>query len=280
MRFVVVALLFLGVISAVPLGDFDDYGDDDDDQGLEYDLEERVYLDDKKPCCFPSKFEAFFGERIAYSVHRREEKEMMVSNDIDKRHHPRPHPRPRITRMGVLGRIAIDGDAKRAAMRMRIMQFPHPRNMTVVINYANKTMYIADPDKQKCKKVAFDKPMAPMCIPDNSTYRGSFRMGSGDNSLVVDSWKVRTVQRKPVRTMMGAEILVASGNCVPLTEKGGGVAGKMRVGFEASFVNLNTTISDPDVFSPPSYCDQAEVIDISEADPSVLTFTSRFHQEQ
>jgi hypothetical protein len=80
--------------------------------------------------------------------------------------------------------------------------------------------------------------------------------------------------------MMGVELLVASGNCVPVNEKGGGVAGRMRIGFEAGFANFNTTISDPDVFNPPSYCDQAEYIDITQADPTILSFTSRFHQEQ
>jgi hypothetical protein len=175
-----VVVLLLGVVSAVPLGDFDDF-EDDDDQLQEFDLEERYYLDDKKPCCFPSKFEAFFGERIAYSESRKDEMEMTLSNDIDKKHHPRP--RPHVTRMGVVGRMAIDSNAKKAALRMRVMQFPHPRNMVIVINYANKTMYIADPDKQKCQKMDFNQPMKPMCVPDNSTYRGSFRWGSGDNSI-------------------------------------------------------------------------------------------------
>jgi hypothetical protein len=270
MRFVVAVVLLFGLVQA----DFFDSGEDDQPE-QDFDLEKRYYLDAKKPCCFPSKFESFIGERIEYMTGKKDE---LNDNDIDKRH-PRPHPRPHhVTRMGILGRMAVDSDAKKVGMRMHVMQFPHPRNMTIVIDYNKKAMYIADPDKQKCHKVAFDQPMQAMCIPDNSTYAGTFRWGSGDNSVEVDAWKSHVAQRKPVRTMMRAEVLVASGSCVPISERGGGVAGRTRIGFEATFVNLNTTISDPGIFTPPSYCDSAEIIDIRQADPTVLSFVSRFNK--
>eukprot|EP00914_Ancora_sagittata_P033480 GHVO01067486.1.p2 GENE.GHVO01067486.1~~GHVO01067486.1.p2 ORF type:complete len:273 (-),score=45.62 GHVO01067486.1:163-981(-) len=264
MRFIIATLLFFAVANAASI--FDAEAEDE-----EFDLEQRVFREDKKPCCFPSKFEVFMGERIEHGTIRDEKTTLDFSKDINKR--PHPHPRPHhMTRMGVMGRLSVDSDLKKAAMKLRIIQRPKPSEMIVVIDYSNKTMYIAYPEREHCQKLPAPQEMERMCLPPNSTYAGSFRWGAGDNAIEVDAWKAHVAQRKPMHVFMGVEVLVASGSCVPMAERGGGVTGRTRIGFEVSFVNLNTTISDPSVFTPPSYCDGVDFVDLTQADPTVLSF--------
>ena len=241
----------------------------EDDNPFNLPLELMKPVTEKEPCCMPTQWEALYAETIKIEK---------GPHDADEYHMERPHPRPRPARMiRILGRMSVDSPAKKVAMQMEMAQKEGPSNLTIIINYANKTMYVADLTKKVCHKSRVEDDMAEQCLPKDAKYLGTVRFGSGStNSMEVDAWAAVIEQKSPAPMKIGLHVLVTPDLCVPVMEAGGGVSMGYRIGLEASFMNFNTSISDPDVFTPPSFCDEAEEVSAHALEPMVAVLKGRF----
>ena len=211
----------------------------------------------KEPCCMPDKWEGILGEEVEYASS------------------PSVH-----GRMLIMEALAVDGENQKVAANMFVEQKAGPMNLTVIVDYNNHVMYVADVTKRTCQKSLVEGQMAKQCLPKDSHYVGSVRMGYGDtNSLEGDVWGIKVEQKSPVLTEMFIHIIVTPDLCIPVTESGGGLSSDVKVHFGASFFNISPKISHPDIFTPPSFChtEVEEVpLKVVQMNPMVATLTKRF----
>jgi hypothetical protein len=132
------------------------------------------------------------------------------------------------------------------------------------------------------------------CIPQNATYDGDFSLGPKSGGLSVQSWSFRGGKRTEHGSFfVGGKILVAPNNCIPVYVQDHGMAhgghhphssssseeenevsfdedypeekrpgrrpgpghrGGMAFVASVYFSNVDASIKDPSVFTPPSYC--------------------------
>ena len=231
----------------------------------------------KEPCCMPKVWQGYFGESVEYAKGRPHDEEDHL--DLDRRHH---HSEPIHGQMAISGFTAADSNNKKVAAMMNIFQEKHVSNLTVIVDYTKHEMFLVDPAKKSCRKSAVEGEMAEQCVPKDAKFLGTTRMGYGDtNALNADMWAAKLKQKSPVPMVLDMEILVTPDHCIPVVEWGNGMSNGFRVKFGSSFFNIDPKISDPSVFTPPSYCDKAEEISFGQAqmDPMVSSIMQRFTQQ-
>lgn len=164
---------------------------------------------------------------------------------------------------------------------------------------ANAYFFIMN--KQKCwKKELRRAEFRPQCIPANATHFGDFNLGPASSGLSVQGWAFRVKKTgHRGKFFMGGRILVVPDTCVPVYVQDHGMffsrgphsessddneivfdedydedkhrpgpgprPGPHRggKGFVASayFSNVEGSIKDPTVFTPPSYCNATVSVD-------------------
>ena len=251
---------------------------EDDEPPFSMLLKKPLY--NKEPCCAPDTWEGYIGEKVEWLIKGRGE-DSDEASDEDRRHdhHRHHHHHGRGGRLGVGGKISVDGANKRVAMEIGVMQKPRPTNMTIIVDYGKHEMYIADMTRKTCKKSDLQGDMAKQCIPANATYLGDVRFGAGDkNSMTTDMWAARMMMKGEHPMMVKMFVMVTADMCVPFWEQGFGIGRGFATKFEVSFANVNTKIADPGVFTPPSFCAKAEDISdkLAMQDPYVSSLLNRF----
>lgn len=127
----------------------------------------------------------------------------------------------------------------------------------------------------------------PQCLPANATLRGSFSLGAGAGALKAQSWGFRYRDR---RVAVAANVILAPGNCVPIIA-GEKILTRPRASDDdpekkkrpqvttigTLYTDVTTTIRDPSVFTPPSYCSRTEDGTLTfDSDADVTTIIERY----
>ena len=123
-----------------------------------------------------------------------------------------------------------------------------------VIDYNKGVLYTFIPALKYCLKTAL-KDKQVNCIPDDSKYQGSRRLGAGSATLMVDSWKIRLLLRG---LYFQGNMHVTQEGCIPVSET---VTGRMLgVDLMVSLVYSGFTegVKDKGVFDVPDYCHGAD----------------------
>lgn len=159
-------------------------------------------------------------------------------------------------------------------------------------------LYVFKFEAQKCWHKTMNKAeFRPQCIPQNATLESEFSLGPAQGGLSVQSWKFcgRSAGSRGSVAFVGGKIVIVPTGCVPVLIQDHGMMGRRRRpgvqtnaiefeqseesdednddvdrrpgrggrgrGFVASvfFANIKASISDPQVFTPPSYCKTAVI---------------------
>jgi hypothetical protein len=150
----------------------------------------------------------------------------------------------------------------------------------------------------------------PQCIPTNATYNGAFAIGPATGGLQVQEWGFRgkTPDNRGTKAFVSGRILVVPGSCIPvvIADQGmivrkstapaykgnqirfeqeeeaeeedddddnslrAGRRGGRSFSFAAYFSNVQASIPDQSVFTPPSYCNTTVVDNDNEPLPDIL----------
>lgn len=195
----------------------------------------------------------------------------------------KPRPRPRDRALRLMEVVYVDQVNKRVAEDVTI---PRRRgNATkfssiVLFKNGSATLYTFCKVAKRCvRKELKGAQFRPQCLPANATLRGSFSLGAGSGALKAQSWGFCYRDR---RVAVASNVILAPGNCVPIIG-GDKIVTRPRVGDDDNddldkkrrrpqvttigtlYTDVATTIPDPSVFTPPSYCSKAE-------DDGTLTF--------
>jgi hypothetical protein len=190
--------------------------------------------------------------------------------------------------------VYVDQDNKRIAGKSAGRGCHRNDTMGFVMLWgANNTanLYAFVVGAQKCfhKKIEHAE-FRKQCIPDNSTYEGSFSLGPASGGLQVQSWLFRGASKEDrhrPKAFVGGRVAVVPSGCVPVMVQEHGMIrprpgphdseeimfeeedeldsdrrrpGPGRRGRGGSFVassffsNMEASVKDPSVFTPPSYC--------------------------
>nr|XP_057933791.1 mammalian ependymin-related protein 1 [Doryrhamphus excisus] len=155
--------------------------------------------------------------------------------------------------------VSYDGQNR----RLRILQqhkkhTPCQRYFEYIYLYDSMVMFQIDQKTKECSKVALTESWDPFDIPDNSTFEDQYIIGGPGDNVQVQEWS----DRKPARrheTWVGVYTLK---DCYPVQEtyiKNSSVTTSTR------FFNLQLGISDPNVFTPPSTCQSARPVAMTES---------------
>lgn len=171
----------------------------------------------------------------------------------------------------------VDQNNRRVAEDVTVPRGPR-RNATkisYIILFSNNnsaTVYAFSKAASKCfKKVLPKAQFRPMCLPQNSTLQATYTLGAGARALRSQSWGYLVRDR---RAIVGGSVVLTPDNCVPIlvgekafirprmTVEGEEDEDRKKrpvvITFGALYTNFATTIRDPSVFTPPSYCKKAD----------------------
>jgi len=229
------------------------------------DSDDLMVEDNPAPCCLPKvwqgKVHSLFG--VADDRGRKAE-----SQEVDE------NGRPKI--VGSLIMIYVDENNKRIAGKAFC---PKTGNVTYQFimtfgkgaNASGATLYIFSNSAKKCQVKKIPKAQfKPQCIPADAKLEGTFPLGLNRGGLTVQSWGFLVKNRG---TVVGGNILVTPNNCIPILVREFGVikprpraeedkpkpkprprpSGKAIAG-SVYYSEISLTISDPSVFTPPSFC--------------------------
>jgi hypothetical protein len=240
-----------------------------DDDAREIDTEVKANPD---PCCFPAQWEGNVTTQAGFSGGRGKGKlgkssTMVFVDQTNKR----------IAGRGPTGRFGNETGG-----------------FIVVFGTGQTAeLYLFKSQTQKCFHKTLSKAeFRPQCIPKNATLDESFSLGPATGGLQVQSWKFcgRSAGSRGSVAFVGGKIIVVPSNCIPVLIQDHGMIGRRprpgvqtnaiqfeqlengsedsdeldrrpgrkggRRGFVASvfFSNVEPSIKDPAVFTPPSYC--------------------------
>lgn len=194
-------------------------------------------LADPQPCRYPAQWEAYFGERLRTKSTTSE------------------------TLTVVMGNLYADELALKAAEHFTVYQSGKPMQVTIIADFNAHGMVVVYPDTQQCQRVSLPQSMNSQEVFSNANYLSSFRWGLGSNSVTVDHWHSKMVVEKPWPQQIEYHQMVTSDQCVPIVEQGTNHLNGVTVDFDASFANFNATITNPNAFVPPAYCQGAPIVD-------------------
>ena len=192
---------------------------------------------DPQPCSYPSQWESYFGERLRTKSTTSE------------------------TMTVVMGNIYADEVAQRAAEHFTVFQSGKPMQITIIADFSVHAMVVVYPDTQQCQRVPLTQSMNPQAIFPDANYMSSFRWGHGDNAVTINQWFAKLVVDKPWPQQIEYYQMVTTDECVPVVEQGTNRLNGVTVDFDASFSDFNTTITNPNAFVPPAYCQGAPIVD-------------------
>lgn len=239
---------------------------DSDSQEIDPDIK-----DDPKPCCFPDQWQGNVTSEAGFSGGRGGAKFRKSSSEV-----------------------FVDKTGKRIAGRGPGGRYGNETVGFIVLFKDNKTaeLYLFAFGAPKCfHKTLNGAEFRPQCIPTNATLSGEFSLGPAASGLAVQSWafRGRSDNRRGSVVFVAGKIVVVPTGCVPVLIQDHGKIGSRRPGsqtneitFEQSeeesseesddldrrgrrgrgrgfiaslfFANVKPTIDDPEVFTPPSYC--------------------------
>lgn len=274
--------LYVAAASAAP------YEDDSDEINLPGIILPRIDSpsvgDDPKPCCLPKQWQGNVTGQSAFTPRRR-------GDDTDDDEEDRRGGRGGGFQEGTTT-VYVDEDQKKVAGRVRC------RNDTcgfVVVFGANNTAdtYLYAMGAQKCWRHKSNRAkFHSQCIPANSTYEGTTRVGPASGGLEVQVWRFGGRPHhngsEHGGVFVSGRALVTPNNCIPVIFQNHGFVGarpgpgprpdspqasnrllfqtgpeynprprpRPRGGFMGStyFTNIEPSVKDPSVFTPPSYC--------------------------
>jgi hypothetical protein len=227
------------------------------------DGDDLMVKDNPAPCCLPKvwqgKVHSLFG--VADDRGRKAE-----SQEVDE------NGRPKI--VGSLIMIYVDENNKQVAGKAFC---PKTGNVTYQfimtfgkgVNASGATLYIFSNSAKKCQVKKIPKAQfKPQCIPADAKLEGTFPLGLLSGGVTVQSWGFLVKTRG---AFVGENILVTPNNCIPILVREFGVikprprteedkpkpkprpSGKAFAG-SVYYSEISLTISDPSVFTPPSFC--------------------------
>ena len=206
--------------------------------------------------------------------------------------------------------VFVDETNKRIAGRKVATHKHKTANIAYIVLFnasaGSANLYVYDNVSQKClvrdlKKAQF----RPQCIPANATLIGTVKLGMAETSLTVQKWGIHHESkredldeetydedddveggdrppkppRKPRPHRGGSlcmELLVIPGICIPVLQQE--VAHQGDVGLVGSvfFSDMQTTIADPSVFTPPAYCRKPRLSFMTPGEDDVPEVFKRF----
>ena len=123
-----------------------------------------------------------------------------------------------------------------------------------VIDYNKGVLYYFIPAQKYCVKAAV-KDKQVNCIPDDSKYQGSRRLGAGSATLMVDSWKIRLLLRG---LYFQGNIHVTQEGCIPVSETLTGRMLGVDLMLSQVYSGFTEGVKDKGVFDVPDYCHGAD----------------------
>lgn len=235
--------------------------------------------DDPKPCCLPKQWQGNVTGQSAFTPGRRGEAD--DSDDVDRRGGRRGGFQAGTTT------IYVDEDKKSVAGKVAC------RNDTcgfLVVFGANDTAktFLYAMGAQKCWSHKSNRAkFHSQCIPANSTFEGSVKVGPASGGLDVQVWRFggRPHHNGSAHggVFVSGRALVTADKCIPVIFQNHGFIAPgprpdppqdsrllfqtgsdpnprprpgPRGGFMGSsyFTNVEPSVKDPSVFTPPSYC--------------------------
>lgn len=191
--------------------------------------------------------------------------------------------------------VFVDENNQRIAQDVTVPRGPR-RNASKIsyialFNKSNKTatLYAFSKKAAKCYTTVLQKAQfRSMCLPQNSTLLATYSLGAGARALRSQSWGFLVRDRRT--TIVGSVVLTPE-NCVPIlaaekafsrprmTKDDEDIDRKRRpqvttVG--TLYTDFVTSIRDPSVFSPPSYCKREDNTLLFDEDIDFTTLIQRF----
>lgn len=239
---------------------------------------------DPKPCCLPKQWQGNVTSQVGTAGGRRG-----PGSDENRRGPGRGR------RSGESMMVFVDETNKKVASRGAAGR-SHNETAGFVMTFGTNntaTAFFFNLNKQKCWKKSVPKAeFKPQCIPANATYKGEFKIGPATGGLSVQSWLFRAKKEGDHgKFFVGGRILVVPTGCVPVLVQDHGMfmpgpgprpgphtdneitfdqtvddsdrpgpgphRGPMMFMANMYFSNIEASIKDPSVFTPPSYCNNA-----------------------
>ncbi|XP_018414274.1 PREDICTED: mammalian ependymin-related protein 1 [Nanorana parkeri] len=150
-------------------------------------------------------------------------------------------------------RANVTYDAKQ--QRIRILEdrkslVPCKRFFEYIYLYKESVMFQIEQVTKICVKNTLTAPWDPFDIPGNSTYEDEYYIGGPGDQIIVQEWSDRKPARK-YETWVG---VYTNKDCYPVQEtytKNDSMTTSTR------FFDLELGLKDPSVFTPPSSCQMA-----------------------
>ncbi|XP_062844457.1 ependymin [Trichomycterus rosablanca] len=132
------------------------------------------------------------------------------------------------------------------------------KSIDVLIHFGEGVMYELDTKNESCKKQSLKSHEHPIELPGDVTHVKEVYLGSTEKSeqgLRLRMWTGKVVEHHAHYTFMTTSCGCLTVSCAYHSEKNDLIF---------SFFNVETEVEDPQVFSPPDYCDNVSLEKVSD----------------
>lgn len=158
---------------------------------------------------------------------------------------------------------------------------PNPDDLSttvsIIVDYTESLMYIAQPKTQQCSTEQLPVGMMGTCIPEeDNIYLGRGNLGFGSLSLPVDMWSIDGNQ---AGLDVQFQAWTTPGQCGFVQLNMWGDTGDAQIISSLAFYNMTAGAGDSSVFNVPTYCNgrsRAEAQDTVKLSPLMHTLKYKF----